>query len=447
TLNGKDISGRIDVPNTGGWQNWETVTVENIALNEGEQKLRLQFDSGDFNINWMEFTSESVGGRPEIAITSPASNSTFENGETIRISAETSGEIDLVEFFADSELIGKSSKAPFTIDWKPKTNGIHTITARATTADGITGTSKPVNIDVVPGRGPLAGEPATIPGTIFAVDYDLGGPGKAYHDNTPGNNGGAYRDDDVDIEVSEDPKAEYNLGWFEAGEWVHYTVDVKRSGRYNLHLRLASAESDGKFHLLIDGKNITGQLTAPNTGGWQNWVTVSITDIELSAGVQTMRLNLDGGEFNLSRFDFELAESSGAFDEWIEGHLSPDDRNNPENSDPLADPHGDGISNLLKYALGMTPGKINRKKLPQVGQTSVGGESYLTLTYSHPATISDIEYIVEVSSNLTDWSAADPANFEMSSEESGGLRTVTVRDSRPISGEKSRFLRLRVEAK
>ena len=40
-----------------------------------------------------------------------------------------------------------------------------------------------------------------IPGTIQAEDYNLGGEGVAYHDTTAGNEGGAYRHDDVDIET------------------------------------------------------------------------------------------------------------------------------------------------------------------------------------------------------------------------------------------------------
>ena len=40
-----------------------------------------------------------------------------------------------------------------------------------------------------------------VPGTIEAEDYDNGGEGVAYHDTVAGNQGGAYRSDDVDIEA------------------------------------------------------------------------------------------------------------------------------------------------------------------------------------------------------------------------------------------------------
>jgi len=44
-----------DVPVTGGWQNWQTVTT-NVELQYGKQTLTLIANRGGFNINWFEFT-------------------------------------------------------------------------------------------------------------------------------------------------------------------------------------------------------------------------------------------------------------------------------------------------------------------------------------------------------------------------------------------------------
>ena len=52
-----------------------------------------------------------------------------------------------------------------------------------------------------PAPGPAPYKPLSVPGRIQAEDYNLGGEGVAYHDTTPGNTGGAYRQDDVDIET------------------------------------------------------------------------------------------------------------------------------------------------------------------------------------------------------------------------------------------------------
>jgi len=69
--------------------------------------------------------------------------------------------------------------------------------------------------------------PLAIPGTIQAEDYNLGGEGVAYHDSTPGNEGGAYRHDDVDIETG---NGVTNVGWIRNGEFLTYTANVTAAG-------------------------------------------------------------------------------------------------------------------------------------------------------------------------------------------------------------------------
>ncbi|NJO92955.1 MAG: carbohydrate-binding protein, partial [Chloroflexia bacterium] len=44
----------IDLPVTGGWQTWETVT-KSIVLPAGQHVLRLLVKKTEFNLNWFEF--------------------------------------------------------------------------------------------------------------------------------------------------------------------------------------------------------------------------------------------------------------------------------------------------------------------------------------------------------------------------------------------------------
>ena len=87
---------------------------------------------------------------------------------------------------------------------------------------------------------PHGGAAWTLPGTIQAEDYDEGGRGVAYADNDAGNNGGAYRTDDVDVEATGDAGGGYNVGWTGVGEWLKYTVDVAVDGVYDFNLRVAA---------------------------------------------------------------------------------------------------------------------------------------------------------------------------------------------------------------
>ena len=67
---------------------------------------------------------------------------------------------------------------------------------------------------------------------IEAENYDVGGEGVGYHDTTPGNQGGAYRAEDVDVRASSG--GGFVVGWIAAGEWLAYTVDVPVAGVYTI---------------------------------------------------------------------------------------------------------------------------------------------------------------------------------------------------------------------
>jgi hypothetical protein len=147
------------------------------------------------------------------------------------------------------------------------------------------------------GSTPFGGTPVSLPGTIEVERFDEGGPEVAYHDDSPGNSGGAFRTTDVDIEGTSDAGGGYNVGWANAGEWLNYTVGVASARTYTISFRIASTASGGTFHVEAGGVNVTGVLTVPNTGGWQVWTTITKT-ITLSAGTQLLRLVVDGAGSN-----------------------------------------------------------------------------------------------------------------------------------------------------
>lgn len=55
---GGSAYGLINVPSTGGWQSWTTIS-HTVSLPAGQQNLALAFPSGGFNINWIEISSAS----------------------------------------------------------------------------------------------------------------------------------------------------------------------------------------------------------------------------------------------------------------------------------------------------------------------------------------------------------------------------------------------------
>lgn len=139
-------------------------------------------------------------------------------------------------------------------------------------------------------ESPYGGIPWPIPGTVQAEDYDLGGEGVAYHDTDPANLGGAFRTDGVDIETTTDIGGGYDVGYIADNEWLKYSVNITASGTYNIGFRTAGTSSSGVIRLEVDGVDVTGPVSLPNTSAYQDWVTTTVSNISLTAGLHTIRL-------------------------------------------------------------------------------------------------------------------------------------------------------------
>ncbi|HEX3723769.1 MAG TPA: carbohydrate-binding protein, partial [Nitrolancea sp.] len=163
-----------------------------------------------------------------------------------------------------------------------------------------------------------------LPGRIEAENYRLGGEGVGYHDTTPGNTGNADRHDDVDIQTCTDAATVtgmpcYNVGWIAAGEWLAYDVNVAAAGNYNFTTRVASTTGTSSFHIEVDGTNVTGAISVPNTGGNQTWVSIGTSSIPLTAGAHTLTIVFDTGGYNVDYVDVAPVESTQAVT--LPGHI------------------------------------------------------------------------------------------------------------------------------
>lgn len=158
-------------------------------------------------------------------------------------------------------------------------------------------------------QAPYGGTARNIPGTIEAEHYDTGGEGVAYHDLSSGNSGGQFRSDGVDIEATTDTGTGYNVGWIQAGEWLEYTVNVTTGGSLNIEARVAATTAGKTFHIELDGVNISGTLTVPNTGDWQAWASVTSTTPSLGTGQKILRIVADAGDFNINKVIFSTGSN------------------------------------------------------------------------------------------------------------------------------------------
>ena len=53
---GSTVLGSVTLPNTGGWQIWQTVSM-NVPLSAGVQTLQIYVPAGGYNLNWINFTA------------------------------------------------------------------------------------------------------------------------------------------------------------------------------------------------------------------------------------------------------------------------------------------------------------------------------------------------------------------------------------------------------
>ncbi|MFV8783651.1 family 16 glycosylhydrolase [Microbulbifer sp. SA54] len=142
--------------------------------------------------------------------------------------------------------------------------------------------------------------------TVFqAEDYN------AFYDSTPGNTGGAYRADDVDIEATSDSGGGHNVGWVVAGEWLAYNnLVIPSSGQYMVRFRVASATGGTLSNDLNGGSIVLGSLNVPNTGGWQNWQTIS-HQVHIDAGTYSLGVYATTGDWNLNWIEVVPVNSGG----------------------------------------------------------------------------------------------------------------------------------------
>lgn len=163
---------------------------------------------------------------------------------------------------------------------------------------------------------------------IPAVEYDLGGQGAAYFDRdtasyqytpgvkTVGNRGHMYRNDGVDItKDTTDALTVPPVGMYvfstEDGEWLQYTVQVKKKGHYDLRFRVAADADTSKLSLEVYTAQASAggrvpalvSLSISNTRGAVRWQTVEAKGILLESGVNKLRVHADKGGFNFASFE------------------------------------------------------------------------------------------------------------------------------------------------
>ena len=157
---------------------------------------------------------------------------------------------------------------------------------------------------------------------IQAEDFDIGGEGISYHDETPGNIisppsdpviNGVYRNDATDnVDIEPNPTGQH-IAYIASGEWLKYIVQVDDPGYYNIYLYTASASPkwNHSLHIEFDGVDKTGIIDIPDNMVWDSFVKNghSSMPIKLEGNERIMRIYFNGSDFNLDKIEIEFVSA------------------------------------------------------------------------------------------------------------------------------------------
>ena len=101
------------------------------------------------------------------------------------------------------------------------------------------------------------------------------------------------------VEETTDEGGGENVAFVSSGDFVSYTFEAPAIGPYTVDYRVASKGGSSGFEMSLDGGLIHSQ-SIPDTGDWQNWVTVTSPEFELAAGVYTMQIDFVDEDQNLN---------------------------------------------------------------------------------------------------------------------------------------------------
>lgn len=115
----------------------------------------------------------------------------------------------------------------------------------------------------------------------------------------------------VQTESTTDTGGGLNVGYADTGDWMAYfNINFPTSGNYVIEYRVASAVSGAKLSSDLNAGTIQlGAVNVPNTGGWQNWQTVSQT-VNVNAGTYNFGIYIQNSGVNLNWFRITKSASA-----------------------------------------------------------------------------------------------------------------------------------------
>lgn len=141
-----------------------------------------------------------------------------------------------------------------------------------------------------------------IPGLLEGEHYDLGGNGSAYKDSDDKNEGDAkFRTDEgVDIVKGGTGMA---IGYTTSSEWLEYTINVEKTGAYDLTANASNGGGEIKFDVYVDDAKVAS-FTGDKTGSWDTYTALTTTSKEIKEGKHILKVKFESNNNNLDYIMF-----------------------------------------------------------------------------------------------------------------------------------------------
>jgi aryl-phospho-beta-D-glucosidase BglC (GH1 family) len=291
-----DISAPSSVPNTGAWENWETIKVSGLVLTPEDNKLRFYVDMEGFNVGSFNFSE--VGPTTSVA-TSYMSSFTLDD-DSIQLNINKPLEGPLPDMPAAFEIRVNGNRVTITgMQLNPEnprmiTFGINT-TLRSTDQVLISYSGTQITAEdgvalnafsqkLVENRVAIVHQ---LPGRVEAEDY--------------------FFESGISLENTTDIGGGQNIGYLDKGDYADYYIEVAEAGSYYVDYRTAAQSENGavKLELINPGGSaeFLHQVSFPSTGGWQNWTTTR-SQVYLNQGTHQLRMTITAPLFNMNWFEF-----------------------------------------------------------------------------------------------------------------------------------------------
>lgn len=297
---GADVSSYVEFQTFGAPGGWQTVTIEDVFLEEGPVGLKFYADQGGFEISHFNFV---FTGTPAEEVTMAFVNAKTVDAQHVLLTLNKPIQFPFVEgpdaftLYADGEILTLLSAS-----WDPQNDRVLLFEVEENMDATMDLTmSYDGNQIVATDGGALSA--FTEEDVFNDLDFRYAIPGWIEAEGFSNQSG-------VEVESTQDNGGGQNLGFLDPDDYMEYEVNVQYSGDYTLNFRTAS-EQDGAVSLElvdIDGQ-VTGlgTVTLAATGGWQTWATTS-REIVIEEGLYTLRVVVTEAPFNFNWMEFQYDE-------------------------------------------------------------------------------------------------------------------------------------------